>query len=199
MTNAYLLGEGDDCVLIDAPEGVAEWLEELGETPKELLLTHQHYDHVQDVAKLAKKTGIRTRAFADYSQELTLEIYRSMSGIPIEVEPYEIDEVLGNVENLTSGAYTFKVEHIPGHSTDSIAFITQDADGNENDSSTYVFAGDTLFAGSVGRPDLPGGDMDLLLDGIRKKLFTLPDHAQVFSGHGGESSIGHERATNPYF
>lgn len=193
MTNAYLLGEGEGCVLIDAPKGVTDWLEQLDELPKELLLTHQHYDHVEDVARLADK-GVRVRAYADYSQDLTLEKFRAQWGLPIEVQPYKVDDVLGNTDTLSSGAYTFRVEHVPGHSPDSIVFITEGAD----DSDTYIFAGDTLFADSIGRPDLPGGDQDLLLDGIRKKLLTLPDKARVFPGHGLETSIGREKSTNPF-
>ena len=174
MTNAYLLGEGADCVLIDAPDGVTEWLEQLGELPKEVLLTHQHYDHVEDVALLAGK-GVRVRAYADYSQDLTLENFRAQWGLPIEVQPYSVDDVLKNVTSLDSGAYPFRVEHIPGHSTDSIAFITEVTDPSAEGPTTYAFVGDTLFANSIGRPDLPGGDQDLLLDGIHEKLLCLPD------------------------
>ena len=198
MTNAYLLGEGNDSVLIDAPEGVTDWLEQEGEMPKELLLTHQHYDHVQDAAKLVAKGDIKIRAYADYSQDLTLETYGSRSGIPISVQPYTVHEVLEKTETLVAGAYTFRIKYIPGHSTDSIAFITQAANDSTEDTAIYVFAGDTLFAGGIGRPDLPGGDLQLLLDGINSKLLTLPDHAHVFSGHGAETSIGHERLNNPY-
>jgi len=197
MTNAYLLGEGADCVLIDAPLGVTSWLEEQGEMPKELLLTHQHYDHVEDVARLAAM-GVKIRAYAEYSQDLTLEKFRAQWGAPIEVPPYSIDDVLGKTSRLKSGAYEFRIAYVPGHSVDSIVFITSASDNPDDDDDKLVFAGDTLFADSIGRPDLPGGDQDLLLDGIRKKLLILPDDTRVFPGHGTETSIGRERAVNPF-
>ncbi len=193
MTNAYLLGEGADCVLIDAPKGVTEWLEQLGELPSEVLLTHQHYDHVEDTALLASK-GVRVRAHSAYSQDLTLETFRSQWGLPIEVPPYSVDDMLENITTIESGAYSFSVEQVPGHSSDSIVFITKEND----DADTYLFAGDTLFANSIGRPDLPGGDQDVLVDGIRKKLLTLPDNTRVFPGHGSETSIGQEKSSNPF-
>lgn len=195
MTNAYLLGEGDGCVLIDAPEGVTDWLEELGELPKEVLLTHQHYDHVEDAAKLSAK-GVKIRAYEEYSKELTLEKFKAEWGMPIHVSPYSVDDILGSAEVVNSGDFEFSIEYVPGHSTDSIVFITTDKSSMNEE--ILIFAGDTLFADSIGRPDLPGGDQGLLLDGIRNKLLTLPDHARVFPGHGSETSIGRERASNPF-
>ena len=195
MTNAYLLGEGDSCVLIDAPEGVTDWLEELGELPKEVLLTHQHYDHVEDAAKLSAK-GVKIRAYEEYSKELTLEKFKAEWGMPIHVSPYSVDDILGSAEVVNSGDFEFSIEYVPGHSTDSIVFITTDKSSMNEE--ILIFAGDTLFADSIGRPDLPGGDQGLLLDGIRNKLLTLPDHARVFPGHGSETSIGRERASNPF-
>ncbi|MBK1831441.1 MBL fold metallo-hydrolase [Verrucomicrobiaceae bacterium R5-34] len=194
MTNGYLLGEGEHSVLIDAPSGVTDWLEQEGELPGELLLTHQHYDHVEDVARLAAK-GVKIRAFAEYSKDLTLENFREQWGMPIEVAPYRIDDVLGDSRELTSGGMTFRIEHVPGHSPDSIIFIT----GEHDDSGpALAFVGDTLFADSIGRPDLPGGDQELLLTGIREKLLTLPEETRIFPGHGFETSIGRERSGNPF-
>ena len=195
MTNAYLIGEGDDCVLIDAPLGVTDWLAEEGELPKEVLLTHQHYDHVEDAARLAAK-GVRIRAYSDYSKELTLETHKAQWGFPIEVPPYTVDDVLGNTNALRSSGYDFRVEHVPGHSTDSIVFITTDK--QSSDDTVFVFAGDTLFADGIGRPDLPGGDAELLIEGIRSKLLNLPSSSQVFPGHGFDTTIGRELAGNPY-
>lgn len=197
MTNAYLIGEGADCVLIDAPLGVTQWLEEQGELPKEVLLTHQHYDHVEDVARLARK-GVKVRAYAPYSKELTLETFREQWGLPIEVQPYTIDDVIGNTDTLCSGGLEFRVEHVPGHSVDSIVFITQENGETPKDAIVLAFVGDTLFADSIGRPDLPGGDQELLLEGIRGKILTLPDNTRVFPGHGLETSIGRERSGNPF-
>jgi len=190
QTNGYLIGSGDKdeaCILIDAPLGICEWLDRLEVLPTDLLLTHQHYDHVEDVAKLVAK-GLRLHAYAQYSQELTLEILLQQSGIPIKVDPYCVDHLLEGQTELNVGGLRFDLEHVPGHSPDSVVFIY---DG-------LLFGGDTLFAGGVGRADLPDGNMELLLSGIRDKLLTLPPNTRVFPGHGPETNIKAEKATNPF-
>lgn len=190
QTNGYLLGSsknGGDCVLIDAPLGINQWLDDLNETPSCLLLTHQHYDHIEDAAKLAEK-GTRLYAYADYDQNLTLEILLQQSGIPISISPYVVDQLLEGHSELDAGGLNFKLEHVPGHSPDSIVFIHND----------LVFGGDTLFAGGIGRADLPEGNMNLLIEGIREKMLSLPPSARVFPGHGAATSIEEESATNPF-
>jgi len=190
QTNGYLLGsceDGGHSILIDAPLGISQWLEDLGETPTSLLLTHQHYDHVEDVAKVVAK-GVKLYAYSDYSESLTLEKLLQQSGIPIDIQTYKVDEILAGQAELETGGLLFRLEHVPGHSPDSVVFIHGD----------LVFGGDTLFAGGVGRADLPEGNMDLLLSGIRDKMLTLPSSARVYPGHGPDTSIGAEKATNPY-
>lgn len=190
QTNGYLLGSsknGGHGILIDAPLGISRWLEELGETPSSLLLTHQHYDHVEDVAAVVAK-GVKLYAYAEYSESLTLEKLLQQSGIPVDIPSYRIDQILEGQSVLETGGILFKLEHVPGHSPDSVVYIHND----------LVFGGDTLFAGGVGRADLPGGNMNLLLSGIREKMLTLPSSARVFPGHGPETSIGVEKASNPY-
>ena len=200
MTNGYLLGEGEDCVLIDAPSGITDWLDKEGEMPRELLLTHQHYDHVEDVARLAAK-GVKIRAYAPHSKELTLETFKEQWGLPFDVTPYSIDDVLGDAESLKSGNTEFRIAHVPGHSPDSIVFITGENVGEsdpDESSPALAFVGDTLFADSIDRPDLPGGDQELLLKGIHEKLLTLPDDTRIFPGHGFETTVGRERSGNPF-
>lgn len=187
QTNGYLLETPEGNYLIDAPAGVAEWLAGKGVRVDALYLTHQHYDHVEDVARL-RKSGVKVCAWAAYSKELTLENHAAGWGLP-EVQPYRVDELIGEGDGIHFGRKV-RVSHVPGHSPDSITFYFDDADA--------VFVGDALFAGSVGRCDLPGGDLDLLIDGIRKKLLVLPDHTRVFSGHGPATSIGRERIANAY-
>jgi hydroxyacylglutathione hydrolase len=189
-TNGYLLGsskDGDTCLLIDAPLGVSQWLENLDELPTDLLLTHQHYDHVEDVAKMVAK-GVRLHSFSPYSDDLTLEKLLQQSGIPIKVEPYKVENLLEGKSELEAGGLQFSLEHVPGHSPDSVVFIN----------NGVAFGGDTLFAGGVGRADLPQGDMELLLTGIRSKLFTLPPETRVFPGHGPDTTIQAEQSTNPF-
>jgi len=190
QTNGYLLktaNESQTCLLIDAPLGISEWLDRLGEQPTDLLLTHQHYDHIEDVAKLVAK-GIQVHAYAQYSAELTLEKLLLESGIAIKIEPYLVNHLLEGESQLEAGGLHFELQHVPGHSTDSVVFIHGE----------LVFGGDTLFAGGIGRADLPGGDMELLLRGISNKMLTLPAEARVFPGHGPETTIGEQKATNPF-
>ncbi len=173
QTNGYLVESGEGNFLVDAPAGISDWISEKGVRVDALYLTHQHYDHVEDAAAL-QAAGVKIFAWADYSKELTLESYGSSWGLP-EVSPFHIDGRISTGERKLFGT-TAKVGHVPGHSHDSISFYLEGAG--------VVFAGDALFAGSVGRCDLPGGDFELLLTGIRRELLTLPDDTEVLSGHG---------------
>lgn len=187
QTNGYLVETVDGNYLVDAPEGIAEWLDEKGARVDALYLTHQHYDHVEDVAELRKR-GVKVFGWAKYSKDLTLETYGASWGMP-QVTPYEVDELVpegkGDYFHLPTQVY-----HVPGHSTDSIAFYLKDAG--------VVFVGDALFSGSIGRCDLPGGDFDLLISGIKEKLLNLPDETRVLSGHGPATTIGREKSSNSY-
>lgn len=187
QTNGYLVESLNGNFLVDAPEGIADWLDGKGVRVDALYLTHQHYDHVEDVAELQQR-GVKVYAWANYSKDLTLETYGASWGMP-EVEPYQVDELVpegkGEYFHVPS-----QVSHVPGHSLDSITFYLRDAG--------VVFVGDALFAGSIGRCDLPGGDFDLLITGIKENLLVLPDETRVLSGHGPETSIGCEKASNAY-
>lgn len=187
QTNGYLVEMAGGNFLVDAPAGIAEWVEGRGVRVDVLYLTHQHYDHVEDVAAL-RTMGLKVFAWADYSKELTLEDFGSGWGLPTVV-PYEVDVLVeeGEIEMISAKA---KVSHVPGHSADSITFYIPGAD--------VVFVGDALFEGAVGRCDLPGGSYELLLVGIKRELLSLPDDTRVLSGHGGETTIGREKATNGY-
>ena len=187
QTNGYLVESAEGNFLVDAPAGISDWVAEKGVRVDALYLTHQHYDHVEDVAKL-QESGVKVLAWAEYSKELTLESYGSSWGLP-EVTPFSIDECIVSGEQKLFGT-TVMVGHVPGHSPDSISFYVEE--------SGVVFAGDALFAGSVGRCDLPGGDFELLLTGIRRELLTLPDDTEVLSGHGLATKVGREKLTNGY-
>ena len=189
QTNAYLLESTEGNLLVDAPEGVATWLESKGVSVDALLLTHQHYDHVTDAASLQKK-GVRIHAFSPYSPALTLEDAARAWGMPISIMPFEVDSPIDINTPLKLCGAEIHSSHVPGHSTDSVTFYLPQAN--------VVFAGDTLFAGSIGRTDLPGGSTTQLIDGIRRHLLTLPPQTTVFSGHGPHTTIGDELADNPF-
>jgi len=189
QTNGYLVETVDGNFLIDAPEGIAEWIDQKGVRVDDVLLTHQHYDHVLDAAALQKE-GARLHAFASYSQELTLEAAARAWGMPISVEPYQVDSLLETDQPLRLAGLEISIAHVPGHATDGVIFHLP-AHG-------IVFSGDTLFASSIGRTDLPGGSMRQLLDGIAHHLLTLPPETRVLSGHGPVTTIGREAAGNPF-
>jgi len=189
QTNGYLVETSNGNLLIDAPEGIAEWIHKKGVRVDDVLLTHQHYDHVLDAAELGLM-GARLHAFADYSQELTLESAARAWGMPISVEPYGIDSLLDLTQPLRLAGLEISMAHVPGHATDSVTFYVP--------TEGVVFSGDTVFAGSIGRTDLPGGSTQQLLTGIARHLLTLPPETRVLSGHGPATTIGREAASNPY-
>ena len=189
QTNAYLIETPDGNLLIDAPEGVAGWLARRGVRVDDVLLTHQHYDHVTDAAAV-REQGARLHAFSDYSTDLTLEAAAREWGMPISVPPFGIDRLFEMTAPLQLAGLEFQLAHVPGHSPDSVTFHLF--------GHGMVFSGDTLFAGSIGRTDLPGGSTRQLLDGIDRHLMTLPPETKVFPGHGPSTTIGEEAGGNPY-
>lgn len=189
QTNGYLVENPGGNLLIDAPEGIAAWITQRGVRVDDVLLTHQHYDHVTDAAAL-KALGARLHAFEDYSKDLTLESAARGWGLPISVTPYQIDSRFDMAAPLRVAGLEISLAHVPGHSLDSVTFHLV--------GHGVLFPGDTLFEGSVGRTDLPGGSTSQLLEGIARHLMSLPPETKVFPGHGGSTTIGQEAAGNPY-
>jgi glyoxylase-like metal-dependent hydrolase (beta-lactamase superfamily II) len=191
QTNGFLVRRGGKAWLFDAPEGVADWLSEKGVAPDGLLLTHQHHDHVIGAGAVQERFGCPTWAHSEPSDDLTLvKGLEQMTGVPCELDPYTIDHLVEGEAELTLDELEIEVLHVPGHSPDSICFRFAGV--------PIVIGGDVLFQGSIGRTDFPNGDHELLLSGIREKLWPLPDDTQVLPGHGPPTSIGVEKATNPF-
>lgn len=190
QTNGFILELADkQCLVIDAPAGITEFLAERGLKPTHLLLTHQHFDHVEDVSRL-REAGAKVVAFSAYAPGIIMEKRVREMGLPVDIPPYEVDEVLAAKTHLDVAGLSFELAHVPGHSPDSISFHLA--------AESLLFAGDALFQGSIGRTDLPGGDHEQLLDSIRKKLYTLPDDTVVFPGHGPQTRIDREKKDNPF-
>lgn len=191
-TNGYLVETSQGDIVVDAPEGMAAWLKKRGKTQiPYLLLTHLHFDHCQDAAAVKQEFGARIFSFAEFSRQLTLEFLMGfVSGTRFEVAAFEVDELLEGKTEIDVAGLTWKLEHIPGHSVDSVTFYQPEWH--------LVFGGDVLFADGIGRTDFPNGSTTQLLEGIKTKLFTLPDETRVLPGHGDETTIGQEKETNPF-
>lgn len=191
FTNGYLLSGLGGNLAVDAPDGMADWLARLGVSLDALLLTHWHFDHVVDAARLAREHGCPVYAWGPSTPEARLEAHlKQWAGIDFAVENYPVDHILAGQCDLAAAGRFFRLEHVPGHSPDSIIFI--------EDSASRVFSGDTLMQDGIGRSDFPDGDGNLLIQGIRDKILTLPGHYQVLSGHGKATTVGGEKMGNPF-
>jgi glyoxylase-like metal-dependent hydrolase (beta-lactamase superfamily II) len=191
QTNGYLVRKDGGTWLFDAPEGITGWLEDHDVVPDALLLTHQHHDHVLDVARIQAVFGCPVYAHSDPSDELTLSKgLERMMGIPCPIDPYTVDQRFAGLDTIDLGGLVLDLHHVPGHSPDSVCFKLRD--------QPVLIGGDVLFAGGIGRTDFPNGNHGLLLSGIRSKLWPLPDETRVLPGHGPETTIGEEKATNPF-
>lgn len=198
QTNCFCVRQNEevsDCLIIDPGMGaevLVQMLQEKGYTPVEILLTHGHADHIGGVESLRQHwPGVRVSIHKDDAGMLTdpADNLSLMAGVMVQARPAE---VLLNSEDryYEAAGLRFKVLHTPGHTPGGICLYASDDD--------ILFAGDTLFAGSVGRSDFPGGDHRVLIDMIRQKLLVLPEKTVVYTGHGDATTIGHEKESNPF-
>jgi glyoxylase-like metal-dependent hydrolase (beta-lactamase superfamily II) len=157
-------------------------------TVEYIINTHGHFDHVGANRKLKEATGARLVIHAlDQSMLEVLSETSAAFGLSVENSPPP-DQTVQDGDTLHFGEITLTVLHTPGHTPGGISLHT---DG-------VVFVGDTLFAGSIGRTDFPGGDFDTLISSIRNKLYPLGDRVIVYTGHGPETTIGREKRFNPF-
>lgn len=183
--------------VVDAPYGCTEPVldeaQRQGCTITDILLTHTHWDHTADCAALAAATGARVVVHIADQYRLTDPMAHTIWPLPFTIPPVlnatTVDGEQGIIE-VGGGQAPLRFIHTPGHTEGGICFV--------DDPSRYLFAGDTLFQGSVGRVDLPGGSGATLLESIRTRLFGLPDDMIVFPGHGPTTTIGNERRDNPF-
>lgn len=184
-------------VLIDPGDEVEALLDAVKSTRAKvaaILLTHAHLDHITGVARAHSATRAPIWLHRDdlFLYDEVAEQGR-MFGIQVAPQP-NIDHFYQPGHNLEFGSHTIDIHHTPGHSPGGVCL----AIGTPGRSDHELFVGDTLFAGSIGRTDLPGGDMDTLLNSIRTVLFSFPDDSPVHSGHGPTTTIGEEKRTNPF-
>jgi len=180
-----------DAVIIDAnfePDLVIEAARKAGARVKAVLLTHTDVDHIAGLPTILAELGPLGVAVHDEERFVLVD------GKPLRqefaAEPPRVDDVtsLGEKEHLHAGSLDFEVIHTPGHSPGGVTLKI----------ANYLFTGDALFAGSIGRSDFQNSDGRALLEGIHQKLLSLPDDSVVYSGHGPATTIGREKRTNPF-
>jgi glyoxylase-like metal-dependent hydrolase (beta-lactamase superfamily II) len=199
MKNGYVLGcdATRDAVLIDPGDEVDDLLgfvERSRLSLRAILLTHAHVDHVSGVAAAKRRLNVPVHLHRDdlFLYERAVEHGR-LFGLHIETPP-PVDVFYENTGPYSFGEYDVFVHHTPGHCPGGVCLQV----GRRGTAGKDLFVGDTLFAGSIGRTDLPGGDYDTLLRSITEVLYSFGDDARVYSGHGPETTIGRERRTNPF-
>ena len=203
-TNCYVVATapGEQCVVIDPGIGVIDRLDAVLEEhrlhPVAVLLTHGHLDHTFSVAPVCGARGITAyihpedrELLADPAKGLSADLSQLFGGRLPYAEPEDVAPLTDGA-TLSIAGLEFTIDHAPGHTRGSVLFHTPGSD------APLCFSGDVLFAGSIGRTDLPGGDHAAMLASLRDKVLPLPDETQVLPGHGPATTIGRERATNPY-
>jgi hydroxyacylglutathione hydrolase len=204
-TNCFVVapGPGEQCVVIDPGIGVAARLDEvLAEhrlQPAAVLLTHGHLDHTFSVTPVCGARGITAyihpddrEMLADPAKGLSADLTALFGGRLAWSEPEDV-ALLEDGQALKIAGVELVVDHAPGHTRGSVMFRGGDGDGQR-----LCFSGDVLFRDSIGRTDLPGGSLAQMFASLRDKVLTLPDDTVVLPGHGPETTIGRERARNPY-
>ncbi|TDW92611.1 MBL fold metallo-hydrolase [Kribbella sp. VKM Ac-2566] len=208
-TNCYVVatGQGAECIVVDpgmdATPGVAEVVRENKLKPVAVLLTHGHIDHMFSVLPVCGTYDATAwihpddrHLLADPMAGISPETARMLlGGDHAFAEPDEVSE-LKDGQALELAGLRFTVDHTPGHTRGSVTFTTP-YDGPE-EVPAVLFSGDVLFAGSIGRTDLPGGDHPAMLHTLATKILPMRDEIVVLPGHGGQTTIGREKATNPY-
>ncbi len=190
--NCYIISDGSNSEALiidpgDEPEKIIEFIDESGLQPKYILFTHAHYDHVCAAKELHDQYNaiIVMHEQEKTAYRMTAQLCLSWGFVPEDFP--EPERLVKDNDSISVGTISFKVIHTPGHTPGSICILGENT----------LFSGDTLFKGSVGRTDLPGGDFGLLSQSL-KKLTNLPPETRVLCGHEGETLIAEEMRDNPF-
>ena len=208
-TNCYVVaaGPGEQCVVVDPGIGVLDGLDDVLARhrlhPAAVLLTHGHLDHVFSVAPVCGARGITAyvhpadrELLADPAKGLGADLSAMFGGRLPYTEPDDVAELTDGA-TLTLAGLEITVDHAPGHTGGSVLFRLPGA-GSSWEAEQLCLSGDVLFAGSIGRTDLPGGSTPTMLASLRDKILPMADDTVVLPGHGPATTIGRERASNPY-
>ena len=199
-TNCYVVAPaaGEQCVVIDpgqdAVRGIEDILREHRLRPAAVLLTHGHLDHVWSVVPVCGAHDVPAYIHPSDRYMLTEPgiAFGMEPGVPVFgmtfAEPSDVIELTGH-DRVEIAGLDFTIDYAPGHTEGSVTFRLADE---------AFFSGDLVFAGSIGRTDLPGGSYDAMLESLRRVVLPLPDDLPILSGHGPATTVGRERATNPY-
>lgn len=195
-TNAYLLTdpESEEALLVDCPEGsheaVTKQLEGSGKRVAAVLLTHGHWDHTVDLAAF-QRNGAVVHAHTDDRHLIEHpEVMAALMPDDLSIEPARIDVPVSDSQQVHWWGRTVEVRHVPGHCPGNVLFYFPEAKA--------AFVGDAIFAGSIGRYDLPGGDFAELDQSIRARIYTLPEETTLYPGHGPTTTVAAERKNNPF-
>lgn len=192
--NCYIVVDeaARECAIVDPGEEAGLILHKVAETgarPTAIWLTHAHLDHVLGVPQVAAETGAPVHLHpADKPLYDAVPDQAAWFGLPRPPRLPPPDKAFGHGQTVTVGGVRFEVRHTPGHSPGSVCLVAPGV----------VLGGDVLFAGSIGRTDLPGGDLETLVGSIERQLLPLPDETILYTGHGPETTIGAERRSNPF-
>ena len=197
--NTYVLAdESNDCAIIDCGcydnsefDKLVRFIESKKLNPVLLLNTHCHLDHIFGNIFIMERYNLKTFSSEDEEKNRkNATQHAAFFGLTMS-DPPEPAGFLSDNQVIAFGTTELTVLNVPGHSSGSLAFYSE--------KNSCVFTGDALFAGSIGRTDLEGGDYEILINSIRNRLFALPPSTVVYPGHGGQTTIDKERMTNPYF
>ena len=196
-TNTYVCHNNTEAVIVDAScssdqeeSEIAEYIQSKRLTVRHLLLTHAHVDHILGCTALSNRFNLLWQAHPDTSIWLEGAPSRApLYGFHMEPVP-KPGKWLREQDTITFGNAKWRILHTPGHAPGSICFV--------DDVGQFVIAGDVLFQRSIGRTDLPGGDMGVLMESIFQQLLKLPDEMTIYAGHGPPTTIGLERMHNPF-
>ena len=191
-TNCYLVANEETGELVildpaDEADRILARVRQMNARPVAILLTHGHFDHIGAVASLQKTYSIPVCAMTE-EQELLQDAQKNLSGLYVKPVTVQADRFFRDGETVQLAGFSFRVLHTPGHTAGSCCYYLAE--------EHVLLSGDTLFAGSCGRTDLPTGSMNAIVRSIRERLFALPPETEVYPGHGETTSIGWEQRSN---